>query len=197
MFPFHFFPLNLVLEALGWEMVPGSVWRQVLLILDNSKKCVERIIGIHCKVVEEGNISWDRETTGAAQSGSEICPDVCYHVRVQGSWTPGSDKLGQGEGFSPFRWKDGSRKRCIISTLLPVWSERKLGTCCAACCQDGVEQAGERGRWDSPEGVVESSHSSSQYGQTVWDSRPQSLLVASREGFRRTSPLIFSACKTR
>lgn len=58
----------------------------------------------------EGDVSWDRETTGTAQSGSGVYPDVCYHVRVQGSQTPGPDKLGQEEGFSHFRWKDGSRK---------------------------------------------------------------------------------------
>jgi len=132
MFPFHFFPLNLVLEALGWEMIPGSVWRQVLLILDNSKKCVERIIGIHCKVVEEGNVSWDREATGAAQSGSEVCPDVCYQVRVQGSWTPGLDKLGRGEGFSPLPLKGWIQEKMHHLHIAPcvVWKEAGHLLCC-------------------------------------------------------------------
>lgn len=56
--------------------------------------------------------------------------------------------------------KDASSPHCCLCGL-------KGSTYCAACCQDGAGQAGERGRWDSPEGVVESSPYSSQYGQNV------------------------------
>lgn len=49
---------------------------------------------------------------------------------------------GQGEGFSPFCWRARSRKRCSISRLPPVWSEMKLGACCAACCQGQSRTAG-------------------------------------------------------
>lgn len=134
MFLRNFF-LNWVQEApglLSWKIVAGRVWTEVLV---NSEKYVERIIRIPCKVGEEGNVSWDEESTGTAQMGREIQTDVCYHVQCNEAKYQVEDEPGWGEGFSLFCWRAGSRKRCVISRIPPVWSEMKLSPYCAACFQ--------------------------------------------------------------
>lgn len=92
---------------------------------------------------EEGNLSWDRETTGMAQMGRGIQSDVCYHVECNEAKHQVEAESGQGEvSFSLCCWRAGSRTSCVISRLPPVWSESKLSACCAACFQGWSGTAG-------------------------------------------------------